>query len=49
MVDKVFSFDKADLDRCIGCLSEEDMVCVSEKLKAVLGLHSDSQTREVLP
>ncbi|MDR3037543.1 MAG: type II toxin-antitoxin system PemK/MazF family toxin [Coriobacteriales bacterium] len=38
MTDKVFSFDKADLDKPIGKLSDEDMERVSEKLRAVLGL-----------
>ncbi|HBT95791.1 MAG TPA: type II toxin-antitoxin system PemK/MazF family toxin [Coriobacteriia bacterium] len=38
MVDKIFSFDKADLDRCIGRLSDKDMAAVSDKMKAFLGL-----------
>jgi mRNA interferase MazF len=38
MTDKVFSFDKADLDTRIGCLSVDDMVRVSDKLRSVLGL-----------
>ena len=38
MADKVFSFDKTDLDKPIGKLSDGDMERVSEKLRAVLGL-----------
>jgi mRNA-degrading endonuclease toxin of MazEF toxin-antitoxin module len=38
MVDKVFSFDKADLAKCIGRLSDSDMLRVSDKLRAVLDL-----------
>lgn len=38
MVDKIFSFDKADLDRCMGRLSEEDLGRVSKKLRSVLEL-----------
>jgi mRNA interferase MazF len=38
MTDKIFSFDKSDLDKAIGRLSDEDMKRVSAKLKAVLGL-----------
>ncbi|MDR0576533.1 MAG: type II toxin-antitoxin system PemK/MazF family toxin [Candidatus Accumulibacter sp.] len=38
MTDKIFSFDKNDLDKRIGRLSDEDMARVSEKLRAVLGL-----------
>jgi mRNA-degrading endonuclease toxin of MazEF toxin-antitoxin module len=38
MADKLFSFDKADLEKPIGALSAVDMERVSEKLKAVLGL-----------
>jgi mRNA interferase MazF len=38
MTDKIFSFDKGDLDKQIGRLAYEDMKRVSEKLKAVLGL-----------
>jgi mRNA interferase MazF len=38
MTDKIFSFDKNDLDKPIGRLSYEDMKRVSEKLRMVLGL-----------
>jgi mRNA interferase MazF len=38
MVDKVFSFDKADLAKCVGRLSERDMLRVSDRLRLVLGL-----------
>jgi mRNA interferase MazF len=38
MTDKIFSFDKNDLDKPIGRLSHADMERVSEKLRAVLGI-----------
>jgi mRNA interferase MazF len=38
MTDKIFSFDKSDLDRRVGALAEADMARVSERLRAVLGL-----------
>jgi mRNA interferase MazF len=38
MTDKIFSFDKADLETRIGKLSVDDMERVSERLRAVLGL-----------
>jgi mRNA interferase MazF len=38
MVDKIFSFDKADLDKRFGRLDEHDMRRVSDRLRAVLEL-----------
>jgi mRNA interferase MazF len=38
MVDKIFSFDKADLDKRIGVLTESDMQRVSDRLRLILGL-----------
>ncbi|MDR1042523.1 MAG: type II toxin-antitoxin system PemK/MazF family toxin [Clostridiales Family XIII bacterium] len=38
MTDKIFSFDKNDLDKPIGRLSDADMKRVSEKLRAILGI-----------
>jgi mRNA interferase MazF len=38
MTDKLFSFDKSDLDKPIGRLSDTDMERVSVNLRAVLGL-----------
>jgi mRNA interferase MazF len=38
MVDKIFSFDKADLAKPIGNLSDDDMARVSGRLRSVLGL-----------
>ncbi|MDR1635642.1 MAG: type II toxin-antitoxin system PemK/MazF family toxin [Bifidobacteriaceae bacterium] len=38
MTDKIFSFDKSDLDRRVGALAEADLGRVSRKLRAILGL-----------
>ena len=38
MTDKIVTVDKKMLGKCIGVLSDKDMIIVSEQLKIILGL-----------
>ena len=38
MTDKIVPVDKSMLDKRVGVLSDDDMLAVSEQLRAILGL-----------
>ena len=38
MTDKIVTIDKAMLGEMIGCLTDEDMLKISQQLKTILGL-----------